>query len=150
MSKINRRNYKIELDERLFQFVEKAAEEGKMSPLKYIQSLIEKAMYTSETKELEWKEGFHEDERNYYVAKNDKLMFTIDYDSSPWFRDCGCLLELRIHKLLPDDNISTEIRNRADYIPPYELIKIIKFESSGRAIQYAQRYAELYDLEVEH
>lgn len=147
---MKRRNYKIELDETLFQFVEKAAEEGKMSPLRYIQSLIEKAMYTSETKELEWKEGFHEDERNYYVAKNDKLIFTIDYDSSPWFRDCGCLLELRIHKLLPDNNIPTEIRNRADYIPPYEVIKIIHFENSHSAMEYAQRYAELYDLEVEH
>lgn len=133
MSKINRRNYKIELDETLFQFVEKAAEEGKMSPLRYIQSLIEKAMYTSETKELKWEEHTRNDGEEFLLADNGKLMFTIDWLSDSWCRDCkGSLIELRIYKF------------------PQKFVTLIHFENSHSAMEYAQRYAELYDLEVEH
>lgn len=148
MSKINRRNYKIELDETLFQFVEKAAEEGKMSPLRYIQSLIEKAMYTSETKELEWESWSRGNDEVMY-SMTDKLLFTIDWNSDPWFRDHrGGLIELRIHKFDLDELLKApKMDNRI--IPHGEFITMLQFESSGRAIQYAQKYAELYDLEVE-
>ena len=149
---MNRRNYKnfnIELDERLSQFVEKAAEEGKMSPLRYLQSLIEKAMYTSETKELEWERCNRANGDEFLYAMNDKLLFTIDEWSNPWFRDYkGCLKELRIYKFNREEFLR-DSKNDSRIVPHGEFITMLQFESGGRAIQYAQRYAELYDLEVD-
>ena len=147
MSKKKRKNYNIELNDILSRFVEKAAEENKMSSLRYIQSLIEKAMFTSKTKELQWEYETRCNGNEFIYAANDKLLFTIDDLSDPWFRDNeGCLKELRIHKL----NREEFLRDSNHVIPYGEFITIIVFESSGRAMNYAQRYAELYDLEVEH
>lgn len=146
MSKNKRKNYKIELDETLFQFVEKAAEENRMSSLRYIQSLIEKAMYTSKTKELQWKCETRCNGDEFIYAMNDKLSFIIDDLSDPWFRDNeGCLKELRIHKL----NREEFLRDSNHVVLHGEFITMIVFESCGRAMNYAQRYAELYDLEVD-
>lgn len=133
MSKKKRKNYNIELNDILSRFVEKAAEENKMSSLRYIQSLIEKAMYTSETKELEWEEHSRNNGEEFLMTNNSKLMFTIDWLSDSWCRDCkGTLVELRIYKF------------------PQEFVTLIHFENTHSAMEYAQRYAELYDLEVEH
>ena len=137
MNEIKRRrnynNFINNLNETKYQFIKEAAKEKNMSVPAYLESLIDKARYTSKTKDLVWEEHSRNNGEEFLMTNNSKLMFTIDWLSDSWCRDCkGTLVELRIYKF------------------PQKFVTLIHFENSHSAMEYAQRYAELYDLEVEH
>ena len=129
----NYNNFINGLNESKYQFIKEAAKERNISVPAYLESLIDNARYTSKTKELKWEEHSRNNGEEFLLANSTKLMFTIDWSSDSWCRDWkGSLFELRIYEL------------------PQKFVTLIHFENSHSAMEYAQRYAELYDLEVEH
>lgn len=81
---------------------------------------------------LKWETYKREDGDEFIVAENDRLVLSIDWEMSPWGHVIYGLHELRVYKL-----------------PELETIHIKRFESRSVAMEYAQKYAELYDLGVD-
>ena len=84
------------------------------------------------TENLKWETLEGENGDDFLIAENDRFVFTINWEMSPWGHVIYGLHELRIYKL-----------------PELETIHIKRFEFSSVAMEYAQKYAELYDLGVD-